>query len=409
MPARRREWLPPGQPPTARSRDPQSAWSCQSGSCLRRRLRERRHRAAGDPERCAGNRPRKYRQPRQPVDDAGLAGRRRDEVVAVVGGYEDAVHLEVAAPGAAQPGDVPGVVNGHLLAREVAADRRLAAAAAVFHGSQSHESGGMTGATAERPASGDAIASRDGLSRADRAGGAGDKCVGIGKPLLRGCVRQIAGDAAHAAAICDDPADGSVFGRCRLHHLHEIGGRQFGAAHRRRQPQAKQSGFGQRAEHDVRKPAVAIEARAVLFYQRRKVLDGVEVFRKTRRRCCQHVSLSRSEGRNKQLSANAGHGAMPKIFGADEQNSSGLAGRSPSSRVGPDHRCGSVQPGPAPAGDEHIGAFSTNLLAAASPTATFAVRLFGHATLLSAEVLPTVRKKCSRSSFTSFLEVEIIA
>ena len=33
--------------------------------------------------------------------------------------------------------------------------------------------------------------------------------------------------------------------------------------------------FGQRLEYDIRKPAVAIKGSAVLFYKRRKVLDGV--------------------------------------------------------------------------------------------------------------------------------------
>jgi len=96
--------------------------------------------------------PGKYRQARYPVNDARLRRRRRDEAVGVVGRHEGVFHLEVAAAGATKPRDVPGVMNGHLLAREVTADRRLAVVAAISHGSQSHESGGMTGAAAERPA-----------------------------------------------------------------------------------------------------------------------------------------------------------------------------------------------------------------------------------------------------------------
>jgi hypothetical protein len=58
----------------------------------------------------------------------------------VFGRYEGVLHLEVATPGAAKPGDMPGVMNGHLLAREVDAGRRLIIFAPIAHGSQPHES-----------------------------------------------------------------------------------------------------------------------------------------------------------------------------------------------------------------------------------------------------------------------------
>jgi hypothetical protein len=87
----------------------------------------------------------------------------------VFGRYEGVLHLEVAAPGAAKPGDMPGVMNGHLLAREVDADRRLIIFAPITHGSQPHESGSMASPAAEWPPSGNAIATGDGFSRTDSA------------------------------------------------------------------------------------------------------------------------------------------------------------------------------------------------------------------------------------------------
>jgi hypothetical protein len=83
----------------------------------------------------------------------------------VLGRYEGVLHLEVATPGAAKPGDMPGVMNDHLLAREVEADRRLIVVAPIAHNSQPHESGGMAGPAAERPASGNPIAAGDGFSQ----------------------------------------------------------------------------------------------------------------------------------------------------------------------------------------------------------------------------------------------------
>jgi len=59
--------------------------------------------------------------------------------VGVFGRYEGVLHLEVATPGAAKPGDMPGVMNCHLLAREVEADRRLVIAAPIARGSQPHD------------------------------------------------------------------------------------------------------------------------------------------------------------------------------------------------------------------------------------------------------------------------------
>src|SRR5450631_3593539 len=100
---------------------------------------------------------------------------------------------------------MPGVMNCYVLAREVAAYRRLVAT--IAYSGQPHESGGMAGPAAERPPSGNAIAARNGLSQADRAGGADDERTGVGEPLTRNGHRQIASDAAHAAAICHDPAD----------------------------------------------------------------------------------------------------------------------------------------------------------------------------------------------------------
>ena len=64
---------------------------------------ERRHSAACDAQRCARNRPWKYRQAWYSVDYARLAGLRRQETVGVSGRYEGVLHLEVATPGAAKP------------------------------------------------------------------------------------------------------------------------------------------------------------------------------------------------------------------------------------------------------------------------------------------------------------------
>ena len=139
---------------------------------LRGRFHERCHRTACDPQRCPGNRPRKYGQPRYPVNDARLARHWRDKVVGMFCEDEDILHLEVAAPCAAKPGDVPGVMHRHLLGREVAADRRSAwCGRHPRYGSQSHESGGMAGPAAERPAPANPIASGNGFGQADRAGG----------------------------------------------------------------------------------------------------------------------------------------------------------------------------------------------------------------------------------------------
>ncbi len=140
-------------------------------------------------------------------------------------------------------------MNCHLLARKIETDRRLVSAGFIARGSQPHKSGAMTGPTAERPASGNAIAAGDRFSRTDRAGGADDKCVGIGKPLPCNRLWQIASDAAHSAAICDDPADRTILGRRRFDDLHELDRRQFGAAHRRREPKPKQSSLGQCTRH----------------------------------------------------------------------------------------------------------------------------------------------------------------
>jgi len=85
-----------------------------------------------------------------------------------------------------------------------------------------HESGGMAGPAGERPPSSNAIATRNGFSQADRAGGAGDECAGIGKPITPDGFGKVAGDAAHAAAICHNPADRAIDRRCRFDHAHEL-------------------------------------------------------------------------------------------------------------------------------------------------------------------------------------------
>ena len=62
----------------------------------------------------------KYCQPRYPVNHTRLAGLRRKKTVSMFGRYEGVIHLEIATAGAAKPGDMPGVMNCHLLALEVA-------------------------------------------------------------------------------------------------------------------------------------------------------------------------------------------------------------------------------------------------------------------------------------------------
>ena len=46
--------------------------------------------------------------------------------------YKGILHLEVATAGAAQPGDMPGIINGDLLEGEVTADWRFTVVAAIL-------------------------------------------------------------------------------------------------------------------------------------------------------------------------------------------------------------------------------------------------------------------------------------
>ena len=105
-----------------------------------------------------------------------------------------------------RPGDVPGVMNGHLLGREVAEHRRLTRIATILYGSQSHEPRRMAAAASERPASGHAEAAGHGMSRTDRARCGDDEGAGVGKPLASNRVGKISGDPAHSTAVCHDPA-----------------------------------------------------------------------------------------------------------------------------------------------------------------------------------------------------------
>src|SRR6185437_4134804 len=198
-------------------------WRTKTGLIFHRLLCERGNRTACYSQRRTGNRPRKDRQARYPINNTWLCRHRRDQVVGVVGRYKGVRHLKVAASGAAKTRDVPGVMNGHLLARKVAENRRSAVAAAIIpYRGQAHKSGCMATATAERPSSRDEVAAGNGLGRTDRARRGNDEGVGVGKPVACNGFGKITSDPAHAAAICHDPANRAIERGCRFHHLHEL-------------------------------------------------------------------------------------------------------------------------------------------------------------------------------------------
>ncbi len=89
----------------------------------------------------------------------------------MIGRHKDILYLEVATAGAPQAGDVPRVEDRHILAGEIAIDRRQITAVRLFDAAESHEPRRVMGAAAERPSPGDAIPAIHADGGAHSAGG----------------------------------------------------------------------------------------------------------------------------------------------------------------------------------------------------------------------------------------------
>src|SRR6195256_2350578 len=107
-------------------------------------------------------------------------------------------------------------------------------------------------AASERPAPGDAIAPFDARRGPDSTGGCSNEGSPIGKPIARDGLAGITADAAHAAAIADEPTDRAVERRSGFNDAHELEWRELGPADRLGQPQPEQPGSSQRLEYVVR-------------------------------------------------------------------------------------------------------------------------------------------------------------
>src|SRR5262249_57066694 len=84
-------------------------------------------------------------------------------------------NLKIRAPGAAQSGDVPRIVDGNLLPVEVAAQPLLLWREIAAYRREPHEVRGVRRATAEWPSTADPITAVNCARPADSAGGAHDK------------------------------------------------------------------------------------------------------------------------------------------------------------------------------------------------------------------------------------------
>lgn len=182
-----------------------------------------------------------------------------DERMRLRSGNEGIVDLEVATAHAAKSGRMPCVAHGHLLARSVAAETLvLGGRAAAFCG-QHHEVRCMRRAAAEGPAAAHTPTASGARRLADGAGRADDEAAWRNEPGAHGLGRQVAGDAAHAAAIANQPSDRSVERHRGFDDVHEGDRRELVAAEGAGQPEAEQPCIGECREDRVREAPLTVE------------------------------------------------------------------------------------------------------------------------------------------------------
>ena len=182
----------------------------------------------------------------QSIDDPGAGRNVVDKRVRSLLRDNDTFHLEIATAGAAQAGDMPRIVHGHLIALKVKAQRCLVAILWIPRAGKSHKVRGMVGTTAEWPSTADAIARFHPLGSADGARRGHDECMRVREPAATNVMWKITSGATIAASVANEPSYRPVKRGGCLNNRHELDGCQLRSAECSRQEEAKQACLSER-------------------------------------------------------------------------------------------------------------------------------------------------------------------